>query len=110
MRRTRETVSVALDRSHRAPTCTLVSNQRRGGLGVVMKLACEYRRVDEGAVRSLTEVGSHGMGRVAVMGERLVTLLTPHEAESLLVASGWPNVELQTPHGTFPVVFGTASV
>jgi methyltransferase (TIGR00027 family) len=49
-------------------------------------------------------------GGTAVMGERLVTLLTPHEAESLLVASGWPNVELQTPHGAFPVVFGAASV
>jgi hypothetical protein len=43
------------------------------------------------------------------MGERIVTLLAPEEATSLLAETGWPDVELAPPDGFFPVVFAEAS-
>ncbi len=52
---------------------------------------------------TLTRLGT------AAMGERIVTLLAPEEATSLLAETGWPDVELAPPDGFFPVVFAEAS-
>jgi len=46
----------------------------------------------------------------AVMGERMVTLVTPEEAASLLRDAGWHDVDLSRPAVAMGVIFGTASI
>jgi methyltransferase (TIGR00027 family) len=46
----------------------------------------------------------------AVMGERVVTLVTPGEAASLLRDAGWHDVELSRPATSMPVVLANASI
>lgn len=46
----------------------------------------------------------------AVMGERIVTLVTPEDAVSLLRDTGWHDVERTRPGVTMPVVFTTAAI
>jgi hypothetical protein len=46
----------------------------------------------------------------AVMGERVVTLVTPGEAASLLRDAGWHEVELSRPAVSMSVVFANASI
>jgi O-methyltransferase involved in polyketide biosynthesis len=46
----------------------------------------------------------------AMMGERIVTLVTPRDAASLLRDTGWHDAELSRPAISVPVVFATASI
>lgn len=48
-------------------------------------------------------------GGVAMLGERMVTLLTAPQARSLLEATGWTNVELRSTPASLPVTFALAS-
>ena len=43
----------------------------------------------------------------AMVGERIVTMVTPEEATALLLAGGWDTVDLRDP-GPFPTVFAVA--
>jgi hypothetical protein len=45
-----------------------------------------------------------------VMGERIVTLVTPDDAVSLLRDTGWHDVERTRPGVRMPVVFTTAAI
>jgi methyltransferase (TIGR00027 family) len=46
----------------------------------------------------------------ALMGEQIVTLVTPEEAASLLRDTGWHDVELTRPGVSMPVTFATAAI
>jgi methyltransferase (TIGR00027 family) len=46
----------------------------------------------------------------ALMGERIVTLVTPEEAASLLRDTGWHDVESTQPGLSMPVAFTTAAI
>jgi methyltransferase (TIGR00027 family) len=45
----------------------------------------------------------------ALMGERMVTFMTPEEARELLLGAGWSSVTFRPPRGPFSVVFALAS-
>jgi methyltransferase (TIGR00027 family) len=54
------------------------------------------------AMLQLVRVGT------ALMGERMVSFLTPDRARRLLVEAGWSSATIHPPDGPFPVVFALA--